>query len=483
MSRALRAAAWGALTAMVSVLPASATPTPEAVQVVEGQDTFPHVRHQGLFPLCQGCHLGVAAGDEAAFYPDPASCNGCHNGVGQREVDWTPPVPNAEPDLLSFSHPVHATNVGAAEAQSLECAACHVAPGGTSMAVEALQAERCLACHGDAPELHVVSAPCASCHIPLGTSDLPSERVAQLEVPPDHEGDPFLAREHGRLVQSGANRCATCHVQQQCVACHVDTGLTAIREFQTAGPQLELPPMEARYPVPASHESLGFEREHGPISFEESCSTCHTREDCASCHLPPLPETAAALPARAEVQAPGVDLGEEAPATHASPFFQKDHSSLAASDGADCATCHTTAYCVACHEAPQQPSFHAIDYVASHQADAWSQTTECANCHDTQAFCRSCHIDSGLQSVGRLGRGYHDAEAVWLLRHGQAARQALESCASCHTQRNCLQCHSQLGSFQVSPHRSGFDAQRSWEQSPRTCYACHVGNPLEGGRP
>jgi hypothetical protein len=183
------------------------------------------------------------------------------------------------------------------------------------------------------------------------------------------------------------------------------------------------------------------------------------------------------------VQAPGADLGEEAPPSHASPFFRDDHSALAASDGADCATCHTTAYCVACHEAPQQPSFHPVDYVASHQADAWNQTAECANCHDTQAFCRSCHIDSGLRSVGRLGPGYHDAEPVWLLRHGQAARQSLESCASCHTQRNCLQCHSQLGAFQVSPHRSGFDARRAWEQSPRTCFACHVGNPLEGGGP
>lgn len=471
-----------AVTAMAAPDALASTSLPEAPMTVAprvaGQDTFPHVTHQGLFPLCQGCHVGVATGDEAAFYPAPASCNGCHNGTFQRLVEWAPPVPGAEPALLEFTHPAHSGEVVGAGAAPLECSSCHVAPGGTSMAVVPLQAERCLDCHGDPPELHVSEAPCASCHVPLAESDLPTARIASLEEPPDHEGDGFLAGEHGNLVEANMARCATCHTQDQCVACHVDPDVSAIQSFPAAGPQMVLPPTEARYPVPSSHESSEFEREHGPLSLEVSCSTCHTREDCASCHLAPLPETAAALPARTSGGAPGVQLGEEAPSTHGSPFFREDHASLAASEAADCATCHTTAYCVACHAAPQQPEFHPLGYVASHQADAWNQTAECANCHDTQAFCRSCHVDSGLQSVGRLGRGYHDAEPMWLLRHGQAARQSLESCASCHTQRNCLQCHSELGAFQVNPHRSGFDAQRAWEQTPRTCFACHVGNPL-----
>jgi hypothetical protein len=244
-----------------------------------------------------------------------------------------------------------------------------------------------------------------------------------------------------------------------------------------------LPPAEAHYPVPESHASVDFEREHGTLSEERSCTTCHTRDDCSSCHLPPLPETAVRLPDRGSVVAPGAGLTADAPASHASPFFQADHSALAASDGADCATCHTTAYCVACHEAPRQPSFHPIGYVASHPADAWNGTAECANCHDTGAFCRGCHLESGLGAVGRLGLGYHDAEPLWLLRHGQGARQALESCASCHTQQECLQCHSTLGAFKVNPHGPGFDAGQAWEKNPRTCFACHVRTPFGGGQP
>lgn len=448
-----------------------------------GQDSFPHLAHQGLFPLCAGCHQGVSAGDEAAVYPEPSTCDGCHDGQEQRQVDWTPPVPGAEPGLLDFTHPSHGGQVQAAGDEPLECASCHVQPGGPTMAVEPVQAARCLTCHGDAPERHIVDAPCASCHISLASSGLPTERIAGLEVPSDHEGATFLAGGHGELIQDRSDRCATCHTRERCLTCHVDAERPTIQAMPEAGPQLELPPAEARYPLPESHESADFEREHGPLSQERACTTCHTRDDCASCHLPPLPETASGLPLRRSVLAPGVGLLHEAPATHSSPFFMVDHSVLAASDGADCATCHTTAFCVECHDAPQEPGFHPVDYVASHQADAWNQTAECADCHDTAAFCRSCHVSAGFESQGRLGPGYHDAEPLWLLRHGQAARQSLESCASCHTQRQCLQCHSTLGAFRVSPHRPGFDARRAWERNPGICLACHLENPLGGGSP
>jgi hypothetical protein len=72
---------------------------------------------------------------------------------------------------------------------------------------------------------------------------------------------------------------------------------------------------------------------------------------------------------------------------------------------------------------------------------------------------------------------------MWLLRHGQAARQNLESCTTCHKQNDCTQCHGVLGAFKISPHARNFDAERAWAQSPRTCLACHIRNPLEGRMP
>jgi hypothetical protein len=87
----------------------------------------------------------------------------------------------------------------------------------------------------------------------------------------------------------------------------------------------------------------------------------------------------------------------------------------------------------------------------------------------------------GMQTQGRLDPGFHDAEPFWLLRHARAARQGLESCTSCHTQRDCLQCHSQIGAFQISPHGPNFDARRAQRRNPTICFACHVSDPLRGG--
>ena len=137
---------------------------------------------------------------------------------------------------------------------------------------------------------------------------------------------------------------------------------------------------------------------------------------------------------------------------------------------------------MACHDAPGPAAFHPQNFASRHSSASFGATAECSNCHDAAVFCRACHVEAGLTATGRLGSGYHDAEPVWLLRHGQAARQELESCASCHRQKECLQCHSQTGAFRVSPHRPGFDARRAWESNPVVCTACHLRSPFgEGG--
>jgi hypothetical protein len=124
--------------------------------------------------------------------------------------------------------------------------------------------------------------------------------------------------------------------------------------------------------------------------------------------------------------------------------------------------------------------FHPPDYVLRHAADGFGRRLDCSSCHNTPLFCRDCHQNAGMQAEGRLGPAYHDAEPVWLLRHGQAARQTLETCTSCHTQRDCMQCHSQLGAFRVSPHGPGFDARRAQRANPEICRACHLSDPLRG---
>jgi len=474
------------------VLAAPAATVPSALQAtavqqqIEVSDSFPHLPHDGLFPLCTGCHEGVPSGDESEYYPEPSLCIGCHDGVDVEplERDWSPPVPDGEPDLLSFRHPEHVAAVAEVGDSALSCRSCHAPSAEARIEVHRLVADAsCLGCHAHEAVGHYEEAECTTCHIPLAESRLPVDRIADLPQPAAHEGEDFLLEEHGAAALEGTSDCATCHTRDLCTSCHVAGNEETLETLRTAPPSLELPAYAVVYPTPPTHQASGFRIDHGDVVPGVGCETCHTQDDCASCHLPPLPRGARDLPAAQAVQAPGVGMEVDAPASHDTPFFQGDHGIMAASDPAECATCHTRPYCEACHEAAAQPSFHPTNYVASHASDAWGGMSECSNCHQVSVSCRACHVDAGLTKSGggRLGPGYHDAEPQFLLRHGQAARQSLESCASCHTQRECLQCHSQTGAFQISPHGDDFDAARAREKNPVICSACHIGNPLASG--
>jgi hypothetical protein len=459
--------------------PPSSAVGPAQAQGAAVRDSFPHERHQGLFPLCAGCHLGIADGERARSFPPPASCEGCHDGVEQREVDWAPPAPVT--GLLDFEHPRHAAEVERDGEAALECTACHSAEGGPRMALVPIEAGRCLTCHGEDPGSHTTSAQdCSACHRPVAETETGEGLLRRLEEPGDHDTEDFLLA-HGAELGAGVERCATCHVQERCASCHVDPSLEPIQALPPAPPAWRLPAMIATYPVPASHADEGFERTHGmPAPAPADCSTCHTREDCAACHLTPLPASASALPARPparpqEVRGPGVGLEARLPDSHESPFFMNAHATVAAAAPQSCASCHTQSYCAECHDAPRAPGYHPAGFALRHAASVSSASMECSNCHNTQAFCRQCHEEVGFGSFGRLGQGYHDAEPVWLLRHGQGARQGLEQCASCHTQRDCLQCHSQLGAFKVNPHGPDFDAEQARSRNPWICSACHLG--------
>jgi Doubled CXXCH motif (Paired_CXXCH_1) len=113
-------------------------------------------------------------------------------------------------------------------------------------------------------------------------------------------------------------------------------------------------------------------------------------------------------------------------------------------------------------------------YRTSHPAAAYSRESSCSDCHNQGQFCANCHLKAGLVSPGQLrGRGYHDAKQSFLLNHGQAARQNLESCVSCHSERDCLTCHSAAGGRRFNPHGPGFDPGTLRRKNPSMCTACH----------
>jgi hypothetical protein len=261
-----------------------------------------------------------------------------------------------------------------------------------------------------------------------------------------------------------------------------------IAEIPEADPSLQLPRYAAHYVAPPSHAAPGFLDTHGGGASVQACATCHTQNDCATCHTAEAPAVVLALPRAEDVAAPGVLLETRPPSTHELASFTESHGGIAAADAASCASCHARDFCSECHAATAVevalpgalagPGFHPANFMAQHAPAAYGRRLECASCHNTAAFCRDCHEQAGFGTEGPLGAGFHDAEPNWLLRHGQPARQALESCATCHAQTDCVQCHSALGSFRVSPHGPDFDPQRAQEKNPAICFACHVNDPI-----
>jgi len=452
---------------------------------VPGDDPFRHDLHEGLFPLCAGCHAEAdPRGLDARMYPEPSLCAGCHDGVTEEVVDWSGPA--VEASNLRYSYSAHDGQVRAAGEAPLACAGCHSQSADAAWQLVRLEAEGCAQCHETQP--HLTGAECSSCHIPLSETEYSAAQVEAIPSPPAHEGTAFLLDGHGEVAQSASfDSCITCHTRERCLSCHV-VQTELITQVPPTPARMVVPRLGAEYPEPESHQAPQFSSSH-PVNGEfvrSECGSCHTQNDCLTCHVSVPSSPILSLPLFEQGRAPGVRLARVAPETHAQPDFGMDHAGLALNERTACVTCHTEETCTACHAGPTAGalhagptagSFHPAAYVARHAAEAFSATMECSNCHSTAVFCRECHASSGLGSSGRLGSGYHDAEPLWLLRHGQAARQTLESCAGCHQQRDCVQCHSSTGAFRVNPHGSGFDADRAWQRSAPTCRACHIGDP------
>lgn len=448
------------------------------------EERFPHEDHAGLFPLCTGCHEGAESGIPEEMHPEPAVCVECHDGRQEELVFWRGPT--EQPTSLRFHHGEHASAMrgDAGRDAPLSCTGCHARSGAPRMSVQRAVSGRCLECHAHRAPDHYVDAACTTCHRPLARTRLPGDRIAALPEPRTHDQPEFLARIHAERAEENLTSCTTCHTRERCTSCHVDPdGVEAVTSVDRAPGGMELPAFRARYSTPATHERDDWSEIHGRAVEPEECSTCHTRESCSSCHVGAEPPAVARLPAREDVEAPGVEVERREPRSHASPFFVEDHETAAAAAAGSCTACHAPSTCTECHQEERSPGYHPPNFALQHASRAYGQQMECANCHDSSVFCRDCHAQLGMRPGGRLDGGFHDGTPAWLFRHGQAARQGLESCTTCHDQTDCMQCHSETGSFQVSPHGPGFDAARMFDKNPQICFACHVSNPLPGSRP
>jgi hypothetical protein len=484
---------------------------------------FPHAKHVGLFPTCMGCHAGIDSATEAQAYPDSASCTGCHNGREQRSVGWGRPSPT--PDNVDFSHPEHAREA-LARGDTITCQRCHAIPGATRfMEVARAEPESCIGCHAHRASAHLAAdSRCATCHVPLAQArELSDSAVAALPRPPSHD-DPRFLLAHGADATADPLRCAVCHARESCERCHANA--PAIQSISGLGTDERVARLvrglAAEYPTPLDHQRWDFRFAHGGAARSATvrCANCHTQPSCRSCHIGRGAQNVIAqLPREGAGRATGVHLrrasdllretgagpstgGEGVTAARSPavteyaagsaraddtlralqvrvhlPGFTSAHGGAAASKQLACSGCHERRFCSDCHDGEGRRRFHVPNFVSRHAAESYGRPAECSTCHNPEGFCKECHQGAGLRSQGRLTTTYHNAQPVWLLQHGQAARQQLESCTACHTQRDCMQCHSTIGR-RVNPHGPGFDARRMHARNPIMCRYCHVADPF-----
>jgi hypothetical protein len=414
---------------------------------------------------CFDCHEAHPATDHFV----DAQCTTCHvplaeSGFGlARVLELPEPETHRSPAFLADLHG------DLADRDPTRCSTCHVR-------------ELCTSCHVDAQRVGSIA------QIPAGRGAIPLPAfVARYPVPDSHLRPDWEVR-HGDV--SSVAECSTCHTRDGCLTCHQEPASRATRTIAQlpARRAVEAPGVVLARRAPESHASPWFATRHGEVAVtrRETCSTCHARTNlCVACHAP-----VAAAPAQ-ERPTLGLDRAEPREVVFASVVpFLPSWAPPARADTVPAAAAprvqvpaevpQTTAQR---QRRPRTAEFHPPGFTTRHSSAAYSRRLDCAQCHNTRVFCRDCHTESGFQSRGRLGQGFHDAEPIWLLRHGQAARQTLESCTTCHAQQDCMQCHSQLGAFRVNPHRTGFDARRAQKRNPAVCFACHLSDPMGRSTP
>jgi hypothetical protein len=469
----------GAFGALATALVLLGVPGTVARAQTAAADTFDHAKHAKVFPSCVGCHAG-AAQTGAPLYPDAASCAWCHDGTLRRRVTYAPPADSMRTNLR-FSHVEHrrTSGHGPGAAPAPDCVACHAEPAAPWMAVGPPLAARCLDCHGvRTAHLAAPDTACAKCHVALPEAQrLAAADVAKFPEPPSHRAPGFASGAgHGAAAKSGspvAASCAVCHARQFCLECHVDAPERAAIQALASDPRSAA--IRVTLAAPATHAGADFLRLHGAAARAPgaTCATCHTRESCLTCHAA-TPQVAAAVPAAAPERGRGAVVRRHQPPSH-TPDFVRHHAPSAQTAAASCASCHSRADCLQCHrpDAGRAAGYHPAGFLSGHPAAAYARQSSCSECHNAGQFCVSCHKTAGLVATGPLRSGYHDASRFFSAGHGVAARQSLETCVSCHAERDCLTCHSTVGGRRINPHGPGFDANRMRLKNPEVCTVCH----------
>ncbi len=468
--------------------------------------------------LCSQCH----GFDQPEHHQSGnADCATCHVPVAQATAlktsdiaDFPKPTWHDSADFL-FTHGTKASASGAS------CSVCHAR-------------QSCTRCHLNASSVAPIQALAPDARI----ASLEAGRKGKWPEPPSHRHGNWILG-HAKTARTSLSTCASCHAASSCATCH--QGPRA--GFLSQMPQVvEGGPTGIRIQGTPPGHGPGFALAHGAAAAAGAvtCSSCHTEVQCTACHQGGVPTSPALkapgtggsgggrdqdgptslLPRGDRPHGASPATGPRRPSTGPRPvvflaslrrgalesdratrtenrFGASSLSRLATtavgdtvppvtdSSGSGAPGSDRGAGSGATRKPASPPrtgGFHPPDYVLQHGADAFARRVQCSECHSAQAFCLACHEKMGVGRGGTAGSpAFHDAEPNWLIVHGRAARQNLESCVACHQESSCLRCHSAKFGFRINPHGPGFDPNRIADRSTISCGICHFSLPTEGG--
>ncbi len=178
--------------------------------------------------------------------------------------------------------------------------------------------------------------------------------------------------------------------------------------------------------------------------------------------------------------------------------WMEGHKFAAGSDSSSCANCHTSKDCTDCHDGRIRPrNIHPNDWLSMHTQAAQLDNPKCSSCHSQSTFCGDCHRRTGVSRDGPsgnrpIGSRFHPSSQEWtnsprgMRHHAWEAMRNMNTCTSCHSERDCSTCHASKGTMGgqgVNPHPSGFHSscKTAFRKNSRPCLVCHdLNDPILG---
>lgn len=353
---------------------------------------------------------------------------------------------------VRFNHKAHVVG------QKLPCNYCHEGVEKSTVATDVLLPKKhdlCTDCHSiDESDPFKDDSPvarCDGCHIGTKAGPNGTVTVAKVVIP-----QPNLKFNHKAHVTKGI-QCAECHGQ--------------VGELELATRD-QLPRMKGCFDCHQNGSAGGLSKK-----------TAGAKSECKTCHVTEKDGTLKTMFASGILTPPRWLKNSQ----HGSDWIER-HKKVAGADSGYCASCHTEAYCVACHDGKVKPrSVHPNDWLNMHEIAARFDQPKCTTCHSTTNFCQPCHSRVGIAQSSPSGVAtsvrFHPDPLTWSGpkrvpgHHSYEAQKNINACVSCHVERDCVVCHGTqgVGGAGNNPHGPSFVNKCStmFAKNPRPCFVCH----------